>query len=141
MTAFTANFPSKFLSFRISMHFYCFVCVYILVLCEESHSTSLLERRPDFQMQTMNSEPQQSLLASRPPLCLPLPLPSGMFLLFLKLSFQEDAGGISEASLYFSHLAIILYHHCRSYKQQFSPQSSATAFTILFEHLLHKNQY
>lgn len=50
------------------MHFYSSVCVYILVLCEESHSTSLPERRPDFPMQTGNSEPQQSLLVSRPPL-------------------------------------------------------------------------
>lgn len=54
---------------------------------------------------------------------------------------KEDAVGIREASLHVPHLAIILYHHCRSYKQQSSLQSSPTTFPILLEHLLHKYQY
>lgn len=98
-----------------------FVCIY-LGLCEESPSTSLPERGPDFQRQKVHSEPRQALLVFRPSLCLPVPFPSGLFLLLLKLSFQEDAAGISEASLDIPRRAVILYHRCRSCQQHFLPR-------------------
>lgn len=93
---------------------FCIFTALYLVLWEKSHST--IRKKSRFPS-AVNSEPQQPFLVSRPPLCLPLPFPLGRF-----CSFQEDAIGVSEDSLYFSCLAIIVYHHSRSYKQQFSPQ-------------------
>lgn len=103
---------------------FCISTALYLVLWEKSHST--IRKRSRFP-NVVNSEPQQPLLVSGPPLCLPLPFPLGCF-----CSFQEDAMGASEDSLYFPCLAIILYHHSRSYKQQFSPQ----VFCHCFHHTI-----
>lgn len=123
MTAFTANFTSKFLS-TVPGFLCIFTTLYMhvsLVLHEGSFSISLLARRQkisntEWTLSTAIFSHVQAIfvLAS-----LPLPFPSELCPFSLKLSSQEDAEGITEPSLLSPFLALFLSHLCRGCKVGF----------------------
>lgn len=134
MTAFTANFISKFLSTAPG-----FLCIFItlhvhvsVVLHEGSFSISLLERRQKNSntVWTLSKAIFSQVQAIFVLASLPLSFPSELCLFSLKLLSQENAKGITEPSLLSPFLALFLSHLCRGCKVGFPMSSSCYLSTF-----------